>query len=219
MNEYSFIIYLKMPMEAQEPKEKNSKYHRILEAAVRIFARQGFRQSTVSQIAREAGVADGTIYLYFKNKDDILVHFFGFKAKQVFDRFREEVARGADSLEKLRNLVRVHLAEFQRDPDMAIVYHVETHQTSRLADDQIREMGKMYHDIISDIVEEGQQEGLIRRDIYLGLAKRFILGGVDETIGAWLHAGRSYDLISMADPLTDLFIRGIGAPASLSETI
>jgi TetR/AcrR family fatty acid metabolism transcriptional regulator len=206
-------------MDAQDAKDKNSKHHRILEAAIKIFARQGFRQSTVSQIAREAGVADGTIYLYFKNKDDILVHFFGVKARQVFDRFREAVARGADSLEKLRNLIRVHLSEFQDDPDMAIVYHVETHQISRLAEDQIRAMGKMYHDIISDIVEEGQQAGLIRRDIYLSLAKRLILGGVDETIGAWLHAGRSYDLISMADPLTDLFIRGIGAPASLPDTI
>ena len=204
-------------MEVQDPRDKNSKYHRILEAAVRIFARQGFRQSTVSQIAKEAGVADGTIYLYFKSKNEILVHFFAFKAKQVFDRFHEEVARGADSLEKLRNLVRVHLGEFQRDPDMAIVYHVETHQISRLAEDQIRVMGKMYHDIISDIVEEGQQEGLIRRDIYLSLVKRLILGAVDETIGAWLHAGRNYDLISMADPLADLFTRGIGAPARLPE--
>lgn len=218
MNEYSFIN-LKTLMESQETKDRNSKYHRILEAAVKIFARQGFRQSTVSQIAKEAGVADGTIYLYFKNKDDILVHFFGFKAKQVFDCFHEEVARGADSLEKLRNLVRVHLAEFQRDPDMAIVYHVETHQISRLAEDQIREMGKMYHDIISDIVEEGQQAGLIRRDIYLGLVKRLILGAVGETIGAWLHAGRSYDLTSMADPLVDLFIKGIGVPERLSEKI
>jgi TetR/AcrR family fatty acid metabolism transcriptional regulator len=208
-----------MLMEAQDPKDKNSKYHRILEAAVRIFARQGFRQSTVSQIAKEAGVADGTIYLYFKSKNEILVHFFAFKAKQVFDRFHEEVARGADSLEKLRNLVRVHLGEFQRDPDMAIVYHVETHQISRLAEDQIRAMGKMYHDIISDIVEEGQQEGLIRRDIYLSLVKRLILGAVDETIGAWLHAGRNYDLISMADPLADLFTRGIGAPERLPEKI
>lgn len=206
-------------MEALDSKDKNSKYHRILEAAVRIFARQGFRQSTVSQIAKEAGVADGTIYLYFKNKNDILVHFFAFKAKQVFDRFHEEVDRGADSLEKLRNLVRVHLSEFQRDPDMAIVYHVETHQISRLAEDQIRAMGKMYHDIISDIVEEGQQEGLIRRDIYLSLVKRLILGAVDETIGAWLHAGRNYDLISMAEPLADLFTRGIAVPERSPEKI
>lgn len=206
-------------MEALDSRDKNSKYHRILEAAVRIFARQGFRQSTVSQIAKEAGVADGTIYLYFKNKNDILVHFFAFKAKQVFDRFHEEVDRGADSLEKLRNLVRVHLSEFQRDPDMAIVYHVETHQISRLAEDQIRAMGKMYHDIISDIVEEGQQEGLIRRDIYLSLVKRLILGAVDETIGAWLHAGRNYDLISMAEPLADLFTRGIAVPERSPEKI
>jgi TetR/AcrR family fatty acid metabolism transcriptional regulator len=204
-------------MAVQESRDKNNKYQRILEAAVKVFARQGFRQSTVSQIAREAGVADGTIYLYFKNKDDILVQFFSTKAKQVFDRFRQEVARGTDSLAKLRNLIRVHLSEFQADPDMAVVYQVETHQISRLAEDQIRVMGKMYHDIISDIVEEGQQEGLVRRDLYLSLVKRLVLGAVDETIGAWLHSGRSYDLISMAEPLADLFIKGIGVSARVSE--
>jgi TetR/AcrR family fatty acid metabolism transcriptional regulator len=203
-------------MEPPESKDRSSKYHRILEAAVKVFARQGFRQSTVAQIAKEAGVADGTIYLYFKNKDDILVHFFSFKAKQVFHRFREEVARGADSLEKLRNLIRVHLGEFQHDPDMAVVYQIETHQNRRLAEEQIREMGKMYRDIISDIVEEGQQEGLIRRDLYLSLVKRFILGAVEETIGTWLHSGRSYDLVSMADPLVDLFIKGIGMPQPMA---
>jgi len=204
-------------MEVHESKDRSSKYHRILEAAVKVFARQGFRQSTVAQIAKEAGVADGTIYLYFKNKDDILVHFFSFKAKQVFDRFREEVARGTDSLEKLRNLIRVHLVEFQRDPDMAVVYQIETHQSRRFAEEQIREMGKMYRDIISDIVEEGQQEGLIRRDLYLSLVKRFILGAVEETIGTWLYSGRSYDLVSMADPLVDLFIKGIGMPEHMAE--
>jgi len=200
-------------MGLQDHKDRNSKYLRILEAAVKVFARQGFRQSTVSQIAREAGVADGTIYLYFKNKDDILVHFFSVKAKQVFDRFREEVGRGANSAEKLGNLIRVHLAEFQRDPDMAIVYEVETHQINRLAEEQIRAMAKMYLDIISEIVEQGQQEGCMRRNLYLGLVKRFVLGAVEGTIGTWLHSGRSYDLTSMADPLVDLIIKGIGTPA------
>jgi TetR/AcrR family fatty acid metabolism transcriptional regulator len=204
-------------MDSPELRDRSSKYHRFLEAAVKVFARQGFRQSTVAQIAKEAGVADGTIYRYFKNKDDILVHFFSFKAKQVFERFREEVARGADSLEKLRNLIRVHLGEFQRDPDMAVVYQIETHQSRRLAEEQIREMGKMYRDIISDIVEEGQQEGLIRRDLYLSLVKRFILGAVEETIGTWLHAGRGYDLVSMAEPLAELFIKGIGMPQHGAE--
>jgi TetR/AcrR family fatty acid metabolism transcriptional regulator len=201
-------------MDSPDAKDKSSKYHRILEAAVKVFARHGFRQATISQVAREAGVADGTIYLYFKNKDDILVQFFEYKARQVFGCFRQEVDRAGNSVEKLRNLVRVHLAEFQRDPDMAVVYQVETHQSRRLVEAQIRDMAKTYLDIVAEIVEQGQSEGSIRRDLYLGLVKRFILGAVEEVISTWLHSGRSYDLASMADPLVDLVIKGIGSGQS-----
>jgi TetR/AcrR family fatty acid metabolism transcriptional regulator len=204
-------------MDLQGSREKNPKYDKILEAAVKVFAGNGFRQSTISQIAREAGVADGTIYLYFKNKDDILVQFFEYKARQVFERFRQEVDRADNSLDKLRNLVRVHLTEFQREPEMAVVYQVETHQSRRLVEDQIREMAKMYQDIIAEIIEQGQREGIIRKDLYVGLVKRFILGAVEELIGTWLHSGRSYDLVSMSEPLVELFIRGIGSGGLVSE--
>jgi TetR/AcrR family fatty acid metabolism transcriptional regulator len=197
--------------------EKNNKYHQILEAAVKVFARQGFHQSTVAQIAKEAGVADGTIYLYFKNKDDILVQFFRFRTKQVFASFREAVDGAETSTDKLRKLVRRHLAEFQRDRDGAVVYQVETHQNSRLAEAQIREMSKMYRDLISEIIEQGQQEGAIRKDLYLGLVKRFIIGAVDEVINTWLHAEDEYDLVSMADPLVDLFVKGIEQRDSVSD--
>jgi len=176
-----------------------------------VFAEQGFFQSTISQIAREAGVADGTIYLYFKNKDDILLNFFNFKTKLVFDEFRTEVDKAENALDKLRFLVRRHLREFQKDRNMAIVYQAETHQNRRMAEDQIKSMAKMYMDIVSEIVEQGQQEGTIRRDLYVGLVKRFILGGVDEVINTWLHSGGEYDLESMADPLVELYIRGIGS--------
>ena len=189
---------------------KNNKYDLILEAAVKVFARQGFHQSTVAQIAKEAGVADGTIYLYFKNKDDILVQFFSYRTKQVFDRFRAEVKKADTGLDKLRHLIRRHLTEFQRDRDMAVVYQVETHQNNRAAESQIREMSQLYQDLIAQIVERGQQEGTIRKDLYVGLVKRFILGAVDEVINSWLHSEKGYDLVSMADPMVDLFVRGIG---------
>jgi len=94
---------------------------------------------------------------------------------------------------------------------MAAVYQAWTHQFQRVAEPQIKEMSKMYLDIVSEIVELGQQEGSLRKDLYLGLVKRFIIGAVDEVINTWLHAGGRYDLSSMADPLVDLFIRGIGA--------
>jgi TetR/AcrR family fatty acid metabolism transcriptional regulator len=199
-------------------KQKTDKYQRILESAVKVFAERGFHESTISQIAKEAGVADGTIYLYFKNKEDILVHFFNFKTRQVFTLFREAV-NGAEAAEgKLRNLIHRHLVEFQQDRHMAILYQAETHRTNRLAENQIREMSKLYLDLVAEIVERGQQEGAIRRDLYVGLVKRLIIGAVDEVINTWLHSDGNYDLPSMADPLVDLLFRGIGIrqPSSLA---
>lgn len=192
--------------------KSNGKYHQILEAAIKVFAEQGFHQATISQIAREAGVADGTIYLYFKNKGDIMVNFFGYKTKQVFGRFREEVDKADNARDKLRLLIKRHLEEFQRDRSMAILYQTETRRFSRMCEEQIREMSKMYLDLVSEIVERGQDEGLMRKDLYMGLVKRFIIGAIDEVINTWLHSGGSYDLVSMADPLVDLFIRGVGNP-------
>jgi TetR/AcrR family fatty acid metabolism transcriptional regulator len=213
MNIHSFFIFRvrkdRKLSATTNQVDKNNKYHQILEAAVKVFAGQGFHQSTVAQIAKEAGVADGTIYLYFKSKNDILVQFFRFRTKQVFESFREAVFEAETSTDKLRNLVRRHLTEFQRDRDGAVVYQVETHQNSRLAEAQIKEMSKMYRDLISEIIEQGQQEGAIRKDLYVGLVKRFIIGAVDEVINTWLHAEEDYDLISMADPLVELFIKGI----------
>ncbi|MGD9365791.1 MAG: TetR/AcrR family transcriptional regulator [Desulfobacteraceae bacterium] len=191
-------------------KRNTEKYHQILEAAVKVFAEQGFFQSTVAQVAKRAGVADGTIYLYFKNKDDILVQFYKYKTKQVFDKFRMAVDTADVAEEKLRNLVRTHLEEFQKDINMAIVYQAEIHQHRRLAQDALKEMSKWYRDIITEVVELGQQEGTMRRNLYMGLVMRLITGAVDGVINAWIHAGGTYDLASMADPLVDLFVSGIG---------
>ncbi|WP_372677661.1 TetR/AcrR family transcriptional regulator [Desulfosarcina sp.] len=194
------------------------KYRRILEAAITVFAEQGYFQSTIAQIAKEAGVADGTIYLYFKNKDDILVQFYQYKTRQIFERFRDAVSQPATAVEKLRCLIHVHLQEFQKDRNMAIVYQAETHQNRRLGNEQIKEMSKMYRDIISEVVELGQEEGTIRKDLYMGLVKRFINGAVDEVINSWIHSGGQYDLVTMADPLVELFIQGIGGPGGTEAT-
>jgi TetR/AcrR family fatty acid metabolism transcriptional regulator len=181
---------------------------------VKVFAEQGFFQSTISQIAREAGVADGTIYLYFKNKDDILLQFFGYKTKQVFQSFREELDKADTARDKLRNLIRRHLEEFQNDKNMAVVYQAEARSNSRLVEKQLQEMSKMYLDITAEIIEQGQEEGQIRKDLYVSLVKRFILGAVEEVINTWVLSGGKYDLVSMAEPLVDLIFRGIGSGAA-----
>jgi TetR/AcrR family fatty acid metabolism transcriptional regulator len=210
MNEYSFIKVPDRRLAINTKKKNMEKYQRILRAAVKVFAEQGFFQSTIAQIAKAAGVADGTIYLYFKNKDDILVQFYQYKTSQIFEHFREAVRKPKTAEEKLRCLIRVHLEEFQKDRNMAIVYQAETHQQLRLGDENIKAMSKAYRDIITEVVELGQEEGTFRRDLYMGLVKRLINGAVDEVINSWIHSGGQYDLVTMADPLMDLFMKGIG---------
>jgi len=181
-----------------------------LNAAIKVFAEQGFYKATISQVAREAGVADGTIYIYFKNKADILNNFFSHKTRLVFQRFRETVENADHAESKLRNLIRRHLSEFQRDRNMAVVFQREALQARYVADEYIKDITKMYLDILEEIIVQGQAEGRIRKNFQTGLVKRFILGAVNEVINTWVTAGGKYDLVSMADPLVELYLNGIG---------
>jgi TetR/AcrR family fatty acid metabolism transcriptional regulator len=190
--------------------KKSGKYQTILEAAIRVFARSGYHNSTVSQIAKDAGVADGTIYLYFKNKDDILENFFSYKTALVFDRFKEEVSMADNALNKLEKLIQRHLYEFEQDRDMAVVYQTETRIRRKVSDAKIKEMSDMYFGLVSEIITQGQQEGVIRPHLNIPLVKQVIIGSIDEVITSWLYSSRKYSLTSMASPLVELFVQGIG---------
>ncbi len=75
-------------------KNKSEKYNKILQSAGSVFAEYGFHKATISQIAAQAGVADGTLYLYFKNKEDILYQFVNFKTDVVFNKMHSAVKKG-----------------------------------------------------------------------------------------------------------------------------
>ena len=212
MNLYSFILR-KGDTSLQNnkldlQKNKSEKYNKILNSAGAVFAEYGFYKATIAQIAARAGVADGTLYLYFKNKDDILYQFISFKTDVVFKKMRAAVEKGQNAEEKLRYLIRCHLEEFQNDKNMAIIFQSEVRYL-RDIESQIKDISKMYLDLLSDIIEQGQTEGSMRQDLFVGLVKRFILGAVEGVIGTWVSADGRYDLVSMADPLVDLYLTGV----------
>jgi len=197
-------------MQNRESK-KNEKFERILEAAIKTFSKHGYYKATISQIAKEAGVADGTIYLYFKNKDDILKSFFSIKTKQIFAGFKEEVKKGKSALDKLRRLIHSHLGSFENNREMAIVYLVESKKRTNLSKDKIKEMSALYFELVKEIVELGQREGTIRKDLSIPLVKQMMVGAIDEVITTWVYTSKKYSLSSMADPLMDLIVKGIGS--------
>ncbi len=189
-------------------KDKSKKYYDILKGAGAVFANLGFHKATISQIAHEADIADGTIYLYFKNKNDILYQFISFKTEAVFQKMHDAVAKADNAEDKLRNLIKCHLDQFQKDEHMAVIFQSET-RYRRDIEPQMKDISKMYLELLSDIIEQGQIEGEMRQDLFVGLAKRFVLGAVEGVINTWVAAEGKYDLVSMADPLVDLFLNGL----------
>jgi TetR/AcrR family fatty acid metabolism transcriptional regulator len=223
MNDGSFMNEACGALMAHEriPPKNSDKRRRILDAAVKVFAEKGFFQARVSDIARMAGVADGTIYLYFKNKDDLLISIFEEKMKEINVKFRDALGTEKDSVQRFRRLIGMHLAGFQAYPELAAVLQVELRQSSRFMREYKKVELKNYLDLMGDVVREGQQQGVFRKDIPLGLVKRFVFGALDEVVSTWVLAGRPYDLESLTDPLVDLFLNGLreGAAAAASKDL
>jgi len=152
-------------------KPKIDKYHRILNAAIKVFAEEGFFLLNHIPDRQGRGVADGTIYLYSKNKEDILLQFFDYKSHRVLDRFRKEVDEADDAGNKLKNLIQSHLQEFQKDPNMAAVFQAEARKGRHLKN-HVNNLTKTYLGIVGEIIEQGQAEGMFRKDLYFSLVKR-----------------------------------------------
>src|SRR5512134_1356208 len=156
------------------------KRNRILRAAVQIFSRKGFFNSKVSEIARASGVADGTIYLYFKNKDDLLISLFEEKMGEVVADVRQRVSSAGDALAKLRIFIDNHMELLDREAGLIEVLQVELRQSNKFLKDYTPAKFFEYLEVISDILEEGKREGIFRPELNVSVARRAIFGALDE---------------------------------------
>ncbi len=190
--------------------KNKEKYYRIIQAATRVFARRGFYQAKVSEIAKEAKVADGTIYLYFENKDDILISLFEEQMKVVLRNMRKQVA-GVDSpVRKLERFALCHLNLIEQNKDMAEIIQVELRQSSKFMKSYKNEQFAEYLDLIADIVRQGQKEGLFKEEILPDLIKRALFGALDELSRYWvLSSHRKYDIETAAKQISDTFLYGL----------
>ncbi|UCG13776.1 MAG: TetR/AcrR family transcriptional regulator [Deltaproteobacteria bacterium] len=181
----------------------------IMDAAVKAFAQNGYHQTRIADVAREAGVAAGTIYLYFSSKDDLLISIFQEKVQGFITDFRNRLSREENAEVKLKKLVHLHLFQMQQHPDLAAVFQLELRQSRHFMSAYPKVDLKSYFGLIGEIIEHGQEQGLLRKDLYLSAVKKALFGAIDETVTSWLLSGRTYDLTHMAGPLADLFIRGL----------
>jgi TetR/AcrR family fatty acid metabolism transcriptional regulator len=190
-------------------KDEN-KHQKILQAAVRVFAEKGFYNSRVSEIAKEASVADGTIYLYFKNKDDILISLFEEEFGQIVENMRKELDREKDVLQKIKKFAIAHLSIVSKQQQLGEVLGVEVRQSSKFMKEYINKPFIEYLNLIRSIVIEGQERGLIRKDLTPGIMKRALFGALDEMARYWvLSAKKKHSVSEAALQISDVFIRGM----------
>jgi len=200
-------------------KEK-SKHDKIIEGAIRVFARKGFYNAKVSEIAREANVADGTIYLYFKNKDDILISLFEEKVDLIITRMEAELNKVDDPLDKLRTFVEHHLRLVKENKSLAEVMQIELRQSSKFMRRYLPVKFLEYLNLIGKIIEEGKQSGVIRPDVIPAIAKRAIFGALDEMSLYWVLTNKpKYSLEQSIEQMGNFFISGLSIRGGGAEKV
>ena len=193
----------------RQTSAREQKRHRILQAAIEVFANKGYFSARMTDVAREAGVADGTIYLYFDGKEHLLLSIFDDVLSRSIERARTEIGRLSSPRDKLRTMIRLHLETLGREPALAHVLQIETRHSRRFMSLMSRGRLGEYLSLLRDIIEEGQELGSFRRDINPGLATNLVFGAVDELVNSWLLADRPGDLTRYHAPLVQLLFDGM----------
>jgi len=196
-------------MKSNQVKSED-KHQRIIKAALKVFAKKGFYNSRVSEIAKEAEIADGTIYLYFKNKDDILISLFESEMKEMINNMKIELSKYRDPLEKIKVFAFQHLNMITENQDWAEVAQVELRQSSKFMREYVKDHYIEYLNIFANIIREGQEEGIFKENINTGIAKRAFFGALDEMGRYWvLSRSRRYSVEESAKQICDMFIKGV----------
>ena len=189
----------------------SGKRESILRAATRVFARNGYFNSKVADIAREADVADGTVYLYFKSKEEILHSIFDQNMAEAIAAGRILIEKLKDPGEKLRRIATLHLERLGADRDLAVVFQVEWRGSTKFMREFSAAGFAEYLSLLRQTFEEGQRSGVFRKDLSAKLVSKILFGALDEMATNWIISKRKYKLEPMAEVVMDVFLNGVSA--------
>lgn len=189
-------------------RRNKPKYHQIIDAAVITIAENGYHQTQVSKIAKQAGIADGTIYLYFKNKEDILISLFQEKMANFIEKIKEVIAGKQTAAEKIFMMIENHFRILSQNPKLAVVTQLELRQSNQELRRRINNVLKEYLDFIEQILRKGVESGEFAPDLDTRLARQMLFGTIDEIATTWVMNKQKYDLMALAPTVAKLLLKG-----------
>lgn len=186
-----------------------SKRERILRAAVDVFARNGYFNAKVTDIAKAAGVADGTIYLYFDGKEDLLITIFREYTRNYLHELEKRLAGVNRAEERIRITIAHHLETLGRDRSLAVVSQVELRHSLKFMSLLSQQEVADYLNMLRKVVEQGQSEGVFRRNLHPQLVAKSVFGILDEMVTSWILSEKEYELAEQAEPIADFVLNGL----------
>lgn len=191
-------------------KHNKPKYNQIIEAAVKVIAEHGYHGAQVSKVAKAAGVADGTIYLYFKNKEDILISVFTEKMGRFIQQIKNATVQKKKADEKLITLINMHFQQFSDDHQLAIVVQLELRQSNYDLRMKINQnILKPYVEVIDAIIGEGIDQGIFKPNVNRLLMRQMIFGTLDDIVTNWVMNDHKYDLLDQSSEVFELLTNGL----------
>jgi TetR/AcrR family transcriptional regulator, fatty acid metabolism regulator protein len=201
-------------------RARSEKRDRILDAATAVFARHGYHGSRVADIAREAGIAYGLVYHYFKNKEEILATIFEERWSGFLEAVEDIAASPAPAEDRLVSLAALVLHGYQLRPDWVKVFVLEIQRSSRFAEPaQLRAIGRLF-DAVERIIRSGQERGELRAELDAPVAVYVFMGALDLVITSLVIGVRRIDggerderdfYLRVARTVVEIFLRGLAS--------
>jgi TetR/AcrR family transcriptional regulator, fatty acid metabolism regulator protein len=190
-------------------KRNDAKYAAILKAAIEVMSETGYYHAQISRIAKAAGVADGTVYLYFRNKEDILVSILRQTIGRIVEVAEDKLSSLDTAKEKLHKLVELYFSELGSRQSLAMVTQVHLRQVDVNIRREIGEIMKPFYNLLDEIVEQGISEQKFRGTLNRRIARRMLFGTIDETVTAWVLTGGKYNLADLSGDVVDVLLNGL----------
>ncbi len=196
---------------AEGQRRHEAKYQRILDAALDVFAHKGFAEAKISEVARLAGVADGTIYLYFKNKDDLLISLFESKLEAINLGLRQELASIETARDKLCRIMDYHLRLAVESPTLAVFMTIELRSSAKFVKDYAKGQFAEYLEQWAQVIRDGKERGEFRDDVRPGVVKHMLFGALDQICVTWVNSPerKPEELQAIAEHLRALVLRAV----------
>jgi TetR/AcrR family fatty acid metabolism transcriptional regulator len=187
------------------------KYQRILDSAVAVFAEKGFFVSRISDIADRADVADGTVYLYFKNKDEILAAAINTAFDGFMKTARTELEKMPTPSDRLRRLAYLHLDALGSNRNLAVVFQMELRQSTRSLSEFSHKHLVEYFSLVRQAISDGKANGEFRNELPEKIVANCFFGAIDEMVTSWVLSEKDYPLSHLADAVLDILLSGMRA--------